>query len=102
MTPEQEKKATEFVACYDGEWGIFANHLAEARQISRAEALTVIMAIQIGAMRDEFTRQRHPEFREDCKHCQDQERRLAITERYMQASMKFIEENGEPHEDWHP
>jgi len=102
MTPDEEAKAQEFLDRWDKDWGFFAEHIATQRGVSRAEALMFIMAMQVGSMRDEFTRaQKHPEFRADCPHCVEQQRLQDVTARYMERAIKHMDEC-EGDDGWKP
>lgn len=102
MTPEQLEKAEGFIKTWDADWGLYTDHVATTRGVARNDALLFIVALQIASMRDEFVRaQKHPEFKEDCKHCVEEKRIKDITVRYMEKVIGFIETDTAP-DDWKP
>jgi len=102
MTPEQQKKADEFLKGWDEDYGFYANHIATERGISRTEALTYVMALQFAAMRDAFDRSQHPQFNPECPHCVAQKEHQDVVARYMERAIKHMDECEHEDDGWKP
>lgn len=118
MPTDAELHATQRQNIADGwrtDWGPLIEHTMEDTGLPRLEAMMLYFLMNVAQLGRLLDKDKHPEFKEDCAHCQRQRKQDALYEEnvltttryqekalpYLERALKYMDEDHEA-DDWKP